>query len=158
MMRRTSQTCTCVCVATFIIIVIEHTRLRCDTPPKHTPYCDPSNNTTTLYPIFSLFPFPLPNHNCQQPNASFASMNLPLACPWKENLYDLLLGDNSFKMIIFSSLDQHKIFKKIYNYLNMKLDRVLTVLDLGCVIVLVILIKQRDALQIVPVFFLSNSL
>lgn len=40
----------------------------------------------------------------------------------------------------------------------MKLDRVLTVLDLGCVIVLVILMKQRDALQIEPVFFLSNSL
>lgn len=35
----------------------------------------------------------------------------------------------------------------------MKLDRVLTVLDLGCVIVSVILIKQRNALQIEPVFF-----
>lgn len=38
----------------------------------------------------------------------------------------------------------------------MILSKVLAVLDLGCVIVLVILIKQRDALQIEPAFFLSK--
>lgn len=38
----------------------------------------------------------------------------------------------------------------------MKLNVVSTVLDLGCIIVLVVLIKQSNALLIEPILFLSN--